>query len=78
MDTQITVDALTPFGVSIRTQTYTLVDGVKYAVGLPSRTAYANTAAGRMQIESDLPQPFVSAVLTVWGPEPLAEEPLAE
>lgn len=69
MITKITLDALTEKGVSIKTQKYVEDGGKEYAVGLPHRCAYQNSACGRTEIAAELSEPYLSAVMAVWGDE---------
>lgn len=70
MDTEISLDELTTKSVSVKTINYTTIDGVKYYLGEPHRCAYINSEQGRLDITAELPEPYLSAVMTVWGDEP--------
>lgn len=74
MITQIALDMLTETGVSVKTQKYVEDGGVEYAVGEPHRRAYVNSERGRQEIASELPEPYLSAVMAVWGGAPTVEE----
>lgn len=74
MITQITLDMLTETGVSVKTQKYVEDGGVEYAVGEPHRRAYVNSERGRAEIAAELPEPYLSAVLAVWGEAPTIVE----
>lgn len=67
MVTKTTLDMLTETGVSVKTQKYVEDGGVEYAVGEPHRRAYVNSERGRAEIAAELPEPYLSAVLAVWG-----------
>ena len=67
MEVKITLDMLTDKSVSVKTQTYITDGGVEYAVGEPHRCAYVNSERGRAEIAAELPEPYLSAVLAVWG-----------
>ena len=67
---KITLDMLTETGVSVKTQKYIEDGGVEYAVGEPHRRAYVNSERGRAEIAEELPEPYLSAVLAVWGETP--------
>lgn len=67
MITKITLDMLTETSVSVKTQKYIEDGGVEYAVGEPHRRAYVNSERGRAEIAAELPEPYLSAVLAVWG-----------
>lgn len=74
MITKITLDMLTETGVSVKTQKYVEDGGVEYAVGEPHRCAYVNSERGRAEIAAELPEPYLSAVLAVWGEAPTVFE----
>ena len=76
MITKISVDMLTDNGVSIKTQSYIEQDGVEYAAGPPQRCAYANSERGRVEIAAALAEPYLSAVMAVWGDAPTIIEPI--
>ena len=67
---KITLDMLTETGVSVKTQKYIEDGGVEYAVGEPHRRAYVNSERGRTEIAAELPEPYLSAVMAVWGEAP--------
>jgi hypothetical protein len=70
----ITVDNLTTESVSVKTQRVLIEDnGTETALGLPSRKAYINGDNGRSELVAEVPEPYFSAILAVWGEE-LAEE----
>lgn len=71
---KITLDMLTPESVSVKRQQYVEVGGVEYPIGEPHRRAYTNSAAGRAALEAELPEPYRSAVLAVWGDHPTVSE----
>jgi hypothetical protein len=50
------------------------LDGQDYAVGEPHRGAYVNSLRGREEISAALDEPYLSAVMTVWGEEATVEE----
>lgn len=74
MITKISLDMLTESSVSVRTQKYITDEGVEYAVGEPHRCAYVNSERGRAEIAAELPEPYLSAVLAVWGDAPTVFE----
>lgn len=70
----ITVDNLTTESVSVKTQRVLIEDdGIETALGLPSRKAYTNSNDGRTELAAEVPEPYFSAILAVWGEE-LAEK----
>lgn len=74
MQETITIDALTKNSVSIKRQKTITADGSTYEIGDPNRCAYANSSSGREQIAEDLPEPYLSAVLAVWGDNPTVSD----
>ena len=78
MDVQISLDELTQYSVSVVKRQYLEIDGVKYFVGNPNRTAYVNSISGRADIAAELSEPYLSAVMAVWGGTPLMPEPEIE
>ncbi len=65
--TTITIDNLTTETVSVKTQKVISVDGTAYPLGEPHRCAYANTDESKNQMINDVPEPYLSAILDVWG-----------
>ena len=74
MVSKVALDMLTDTSVSIKTQKYVEVDGVEYAVGEPHRCACINSARGREEISAALGEPYLSAVMVVWGETATVEE----
>lgn len=74
MGEKIIIDELTNTSVSIRKQRYVIDYGTVYYVGEPHRCAYMNSERGRAEIASALPEPYLSAVMAVWGENPTVQE----
>ena len=74
MQETITIDALNKNSVSIKRQKTITADGETYEIGEPHRCAYVNSASGREQITADVPEPYLSAVLAVWGDNPTVSD----
>ena len=74
MTTKTMIEHLTPNGVNIKTQKYIEQDGVEYALGEPHRCAFVNSERGRTEIATELPEPYLSAVMAVWGDAPTVIE----
>lgn len=70
MIVKFTLDMLSDKSVSVKTQKYVEDGGVEYAVGEPHRRAYVNSERGRAEIAAELPEPYLSAVMSVWGDAP--------
>ncbi len=64
---------LTQNGASIKKQKFINIAGTEYPVGEPWRRAYANTVQGRQQVQSEVPEPYKTAIFTVWGDTPTIE-----
>lgn len=74
MVTKTTLDMLTKTSVNVKTQKYIEDGGIEYVVGEPHRKAYVNSERGRAEIAAELPEPYLSAVLAVWGENPTVSE----
>ena len=74
MITKIILDMLNEKSVSVKTQQYTTVDGIEYAIGQPHRKAYINSIRGREEVENELPQEQQNAIFAIWGDAPTVEE----
>ena len=71
---KITLDMLNEKSVSVKKQKYVTIDGQEYLVGDPWRRAYVNNEDGRQQIQNELEEPYLSAVMAVWGEQPTVIE----
>lgn len=74
MNEKITLDMLTQDSVSLKKQQYATVDGKEYPIGQPWRRAYINSAQGRAQVQAEVPEPYLSAIMAVWGATPTVTE----
>ena len=74
MQKRYEIDMLTKNSVSVKTQNYTTIDGIDYDIGMPHRKAYINSIKGRSELMAELPEPYLSGVLAVWGDEPTVED----
>ena len=61
----IVIDKLTPDSVSIKIQRILYDGNQAHALGEPVRTAYMIDDSERLK--NDVPEPYLSAVLNVWG-----------
>ena len=75
MEELILLDELNEFGVSVVTKKYIISEGIRYFVGDPHRVAYVNSTSGRADISRELSEPYLSAVMNIWGDTPLVPEP---
>jgi hypothetical protein len=71
---KITLDMLTQDSVSLKKQNHTVVDGKEYPIGEPWRRAYVNSVQGRSQVQAEVPEPYKSAIMAVWGDVPTITE----
>ena len=67
MNELISLDELNQNSVSVATRKYIEEEGVKYFVGEIHRKAYVNSVNGRADIKNELPEPYLSAVMSIWG-----------
>ena len=67
---EIALDELDIYKVSVETKQFAEINGVLYQLGEPHRSEYANSEADRVLIADELPEPYLSAVMAVWGDEP--------
>ena len=70
-----TVDMLTHDSVSLKKESYIEQNGQEYSVGQPWRRAYVNSTSGRAQIQSEVSEPYKTAIFAVWGDIPTVTEP---
>lgn len=70
MTEKILLEQLDKHKVNIMKRQYITVDGVEYAVNEPFRCSYANSTSGRLSLHNDIPEPYYSAVMSVWGDTP--------
>jgi hypothetical protein len=70
MNEKIYLDTLTSDSVSLRRQQYVIVDGIEYPVGAPWGKAYRNSESGRAEVHAEMPEPYLSAIMAVWGAIP--------
>jgi len=71
---KITIDILTGNSVSIKKQNYAVINGTEYAIGEPWRRAYVNSTSGRMQLQAEVTEPYLTSILGVWGDTATVEE----
>jgi len=71
---KITLDMLTQDSVSLKKQQHITVNGVEYPIGEPWRRAYINSVQGRAQVQAEVPEPYLSAIMAVWGDVPTITE----
>ena len=72
--TRISLDVLNEYSVTVKTQKYMELEGEELNVGELHARAYPNSERGRAELAEEVPEPYLSAVLTVWGDAPKVEE----
>lgn len=65
-----TVDMLTNNSVSILTQNFIDINGVKTQVGDNHRCTYVNSKIGRQYLREQEPKNVVDSVIAIWGDTP--------
>ena len=68
--TKISIDGLTTDKVSVSRQRHIKLGEYKYSIEMPCRTAFENSIKGREELMSQIEEPYLSAILAVWGTEP--------
>jgi hypothetical protein len=74
MQEKIALDILTRDNVSLKKQRYVVLDGKEYAIGEPWRRAYVNSIRGRKQIEAEVPEPYKSVIMLMFGDTPTVDD----
>ena len=69
--TRISLDVLNEYSVTVKTQQYMELEGEELNVGELHARAYPNSERGRAELAEDVPEPYLSAVLSVWGDKPV-------
>lgn len=80
MDTKFeySVDILTPNGVTVKKQKYIEENGIREDIGMIHAKAYQNSATSREELVAEVPEPYLSGILTVWGDVPTVAEQVIE
>lgn len=74
MNYEIMIDNLTENSVSVKKQRVTVIDGIKYTIGKPSRKGYVNSTKGRNELQNDLEEKYYKCVFELWGDIPTVIE----
>lgn len=72
--TRISLDVLNEYSVTVKTQQYIDIEGEELNVGELHAKAYMNSERGREELAEEVSEPYLSAVLSVWGEEPTVDE----
>lgn len=67
MEKETCIDALAKDYVNILFKKYVEEDGKRYYVGELERTSFANDETGIKLLKEQIDEPYVTAILTVWG-----------
>lgn len=76
--TKTTLDCLCENSVSVLKQDYITVGNADVQIGDNHRRAFVNSLSGRAAIAEYISEPYISAVLQVWGETPTVTEPTTE
>lgn len=77
MKEKITLDMLSKDSVSLEKRQYIIQDGKEYTVGEPWRSTYYNSVSGRQQVQEEVPEPYKSVIMLLWGDTPTFEGSIA-
>jgi hypothetical protein len=78
MNEKYTLGMLTQDGVVVVKQQYFEQDGTHYPIGQPWYRAYRNSVQGRIQVQTEVPEPYRSVIMLMWGDSPTIEEDAAQ
>jgi hypothetical protein len=70
MNEKIFLNGLTTDGVTVIKQKYTTIEGVDYNIGEQWAKGYANSTQGRQEVQAEVIEPYLSAVMAMWGDSP--------
>lgn len=68
------ITLLTKYSVSILTKKFIEIEGKEYQIGENHRVAYVNSAKDREKLKNEQPENVVTAVMSIWGSEPLIKD----
>ena len=68
------ITRLTEYSVSILTKKFIEIEGKEYQIGENHRVAYVNSAKDREKLKNEQPENVVTAVMAIWGSEPLIKD----
>lgn len=72
--TKIALDALTAKSVTLKTQRYIEENGEEINVGDLHAKGYVNSEYGRGILLAEVTEPYLSAILAMWGDTPVVFE----
>lgn len=76
--TKVSLDILTEKGVTVKTQQYIELNGEELNVGELHAKAYVNSERGRTELHEEVADPYLAAILAVWGDTPTIVEKIVE
>lgn len=71
---KIYLDDLNVEMVSVKRQRYTIENGIDINLGPLFSKGYMNSTKGRGEIQSEVPEPYLSAIMVIWGDVPIIDE----
>lgn len=74
MEIKTIIEYLNEKSVSIVKKKYLIDEGKEYYIGDPHRTSYVNSVIGRSLLQQEVPEPYYSSIISVWGDIPLVED----
>ena len=70
MNEKIFLNGLNKDGVTVIKQKYTTIEGVDYNIGEQWAKGYANSVSGREEVQAEVTEPYLSAIIAMWGDKP--------
>lgn len=70
MTEKIFLEQLDKCKVNILKRQYITVNDTEYAINEPFRCSYVNSNSCRVSLKNDIPEPYYSAIMLVWGDTP--------
>lgn len=67
---ELTLQDLDRDKVNVMRRKYIELEGTVYPIGDIFRRSYVNSAEGREQVQAEITEPYLSAIMAVWGEEP--------
>ena len=70
METKIIIEYLNEKSTTIVKKKVIIEGGIEYYVGDPHRTSYINSETGRIALRNEIPDPYYSSIMDIWGENP--------
>lgn len=74
METKILIDGLSDQSVSVVKRKYIVENGKEYFISEPMRRSYLNNNIDRQMLKNDVPEPYYSSIMSVFGDHPLVSD----